>query len=73
MDGFEVFHEDFDFFVVGVLDRVQENKFELEVELDFFIFQYFPDLIDHGAAVFLANEILFNPTNLKQHSFLNLF
>ena len=40
-------HVNLDFLVVGVLDRVEQDKLELEVEIDLLVFQDFPNLLDH--------------------------
>ena len=56
-----MFHEYFDFLIVGVFDGVEEDEFEFEIVLDFIVFEDFPDFIHHRTAVLLADQVLFYP------------
>lgn len=72
MNGLQMFHVGFDFFIIGILDTEKQNEFEFEIKLNFFVFENFPDLINHAASVLLANQILLDPTHFEENAFFDL-
>ena len=55
MNGLQMLHVGFDFFVIGILDAEKQNEFKFEIKLNLFVFENFPDLVNHAASVLLAN------------------